>query len=230
MSSAEYDKLTKAVSDLGEGLMSFPQRDDGAYTDEELLRCQAFIVFSHAEVQVYLENVSRRILSEARERWSSGAAIDRVIASLATFRHSERVPIPRDPKKATGKGSIREIIEGAIKKHREAIDDNNGIKRANVAELLCPLGVGPDDLEEPLLIQLDQTGSRRGEMVHKSSRVSLRSVRDPFTVERKDVEDLLTEIRKFDAKLASLGLMSSRPAPPVAGVPPGHAEGRTTGP
>lgn len=196
------------VAKLRAGLMSFAQRSDGAYTDEELLKCQALIVFSHAEVQVYLESVSRRILSEAQSLWNASATFNRVVGSLAAFRHPEQVSIPQDPKNPHRNGDIKKIIARAIETQNKVIGDNNGIKRANIAELLCPLGIMPDDLDEPFLIQLDQTGKRRGDMVHKSSRVSLRNIRDPFTVEQKDIDDLVTEIGRFDRKLEALGLLS----------------------
>lgn len=72
-----------------------------------------------------------------------------------------------------------------MNKPNEVIGDHNGIKRTNIAELLIPLGILPYDFPEALLIQWDQTGQKRGDMVHKSSKVSLRTVRDPFVDEIK---------------------------------------------
>ena len=191
--------------------MNFEPRDDGAYTNQELLKCQAFIVFCHAEIQVYLETVSRRIMTEAKERWTSNAVYVRVIAALIAFRRQERVTVPQDPKRPSGITDINEIIQRAFVSQTNSIAGNNGIKRANVAELLAPLGILPNDLEEPLLIQLDQIGSNRGDMVHKSSRVSLRNIRDPFTDEQTGIYNLITEIQKFDEKLQTNGLLSSPP-------------------
>lgn len=68
MPSREFAELDAAVGDLKVGLMGYSQRVDGAYTKEELMKCQAFIVFSHAEVENYLEKVARRIMREAESR------------------------------------------------------------------------------------------------------------------------------------------------------------------
>jgi hypothetical protein len=81
-----------------------------------------------------------------------------------------------------------------------------------------------------MLIQMDQTGKKRGEIVHKSSKISLRTIRDPFSDEMKDIDDLVNEIAVFDAKLESLGLLTipvhatgsntSAPAPGAPASPP----------
>jgi len=84
--------------------------------------------------------------------------------------------------------------------------------------MLSPLGVLPDDLEEVFLIQLDNTGKLRGQMVHKASRVSLRNIRDPFMGEQQDIDNLLSEIGRFDAKLEALGLLSVPAVLPNAAV------------
>ena len=55
---------------------------------------------------------------------------------------------------------------------------------------------------------LTNIGSRRGDFVHKQSKVSLPKIRDPFSDEKKDIDDLIAELGRFDAKLESLDLLS----------------------
>jgi hypothetical protein len=191
--------------------MNFSARDDGAYTTEELLKCQAFIVFSHAEVETYLENLARRILNEAKTRWISHDTYDRVIVSLLAFRRQEGLSVPQSPKVAPANGTTKEIIEDAFKAQSKTIDENNGMKRSNLSSILCPLGILPDDIEEVLLLQLDKTGRRRGDMVHKANKVAIRNIRDPFSDEQRDIENLINEIEKFDSKLEALGFLLISP-------------------
>jgi DNA-directed RNA polymerase specialized sigma54-like protein len=80
-----------------------------------------------------------------------------------------------------------------------------------VSRRLIPIGVFPEDFSETLLIQLDQTGALRGDIVHKSTKVSLRTIRDPFSDEMKDIDDLVVEMQLFDNKVEQLGLLSVRP-------------------
>jgi hypothetical protein len=208
MSSVEYNRLTQSIADLKADLMNFPPSPTILYSNSELLKCQAFVVFSHAEMQVYWEAIARRILQEAERRWKTETQIDRVIATLVAFRRPERVSIPKDPLNPHDGGNFGKIVDEAIKAHSEVIGENNGIKRSNIADLLIPIGVLPGDFVEVMLIQLDQTGKKRGDLVHKSSKVSARTIRDPFADEMKDIDDLVTEIGVFDTKLEALGLLS----------------------
>jgi hypothetical protein len=217
MPSTEFQELSQAIVDLKSGLMNFAARADGDYTPEELLKCRAFIAFAHAEVETYLEKVALRILEESYTRWNSNSVYDRVIATLLTFCRNGGVAIPDDPKNPNKK-CVKEIVEEAFKTQRRAINENNGIKRKNLSTMLSPLGVLPEDLEEVFLIQLDNTGTLRGIMVHKASRVSLRNIHDPFTDEQQDIDNLLSEIGRFDAKLEALRLLSVPAAPPEPAV------------
>ncbi|UVO49650.1 hypothetical protein M0208_03670 [Sphingomonas sp. SUN019] len=188
--------------------MDFSPSPTVPYSNASLLKCQAFVVFSHAEMQSYWEAVTRRILSEAEDRWKNSCVVDRVLAALVAFRQPERVSVPLDPLAPHSGGNFEKIVEQAIKTQANVVGENNGIKRKNIADLLVPLGVFPGDLIETMLIQLDRTGKARGDMVHKSSKVSLRTIRDPFADEMKDIEELIAEIEKFDCRLESLNLLS----------------------
>lgn len=207
MSSPEYQTLFQSIADLRAELMNFPSSPTVPYSNENLLKCQAFVVFSHAEMQVYWESVARRILTSAEQRWRANSTIDRVIGTLVSFRRPEKVSVPIDPFTPHDAGNFSWIVEEATKAHSAAIGNNNGIKRSNIANLLIPLGVLPGDFVEALLIQLDQTGKKRGDIVHKSSKVSLRQVRDPFADEMKDIDTLIVEIESFDNKLQTLGVL-----------------------
>lgn len=218
MASIEYRSLKQSVSELEGDLLNFEVKVLEPYSNEELLKCQAYVVFSHAEIQVYWEKVARRILQEAEGRWRSNNGIDRVIASLLAFRRTDRVAIPDNPSQPSNVSDLGNMIDHAIAKQKEAIDDNNGIKSKNLASLLCPLGMMKDDFSPTFLIQSDQTGKKRGDIVHKSRSVSVRTIRDPFSDEKGDIDKLLAEIELVDESLEQMGLLS-RPAAPPAAIP-----------
>ncbi|MFT8402336.1 MAG: HEPN domain-containing protein [Gluconobacter potus] len=204
MSTAEFSALESAIDYLKQGLMNFSSRDDGNYTVEELLKCQAFVVFSHAEIEVYLEKVSRKIMTSAQDAWRSNSIYGRVISALVAFRSQGHSSVPNDPKICNRHNDIEKIIEQTFIAQEEIISKNNGIKRSNLAQMIFPLGVLSRDIDETLLILLDNTGAKRGEIVHKASRVSLGKVRDPFTDELSDIYDLISEISVFDNKIVDL--------------------------
>ena len=208
MPTPEFTRLSEAIEDICNGLMSFNGRPDGDYTAEERMRCQAFVVFSHAEIESYFEKISRRILDESNTRWQTSNVPDRVIATLIAYRGPEDIAIPQDPKNPTKRSNLKDIVASAYKSHQDAISSNHGIKKKNIAELLCPLGILPDDFDEVLLIQLNNTGERRGDMVHQPAKVSLPKLRDPFSDEMYDIKYLISEIERFDEKLIKLELLS----------------------
>ncbi|GCE81612.1 HEPN domain-containing protein [Komagataeibacter oboediens] len=204
MATTELSALKSAINHLKDGLMNFNSKEDGSYTKEELLKCQAFVVFSHAEVEVYLEKVSRKIMNCARKDWMDHSIYGRVTSALVAFRRQENVSVPEDPKICNKNNDINKIIEYSFKYQEEIISKNNGIKRSNLAQMIFPLGIFSSDLDESLLISLDNTGSKRGDIVHKGSSVSLRNIRDPFSGELLDIINLINEISVFDQKMIEL--------------------------
>lgn len=204
MATTELSALQSAIDHLKAGLMNFASKEDGSYTKEELLKCQAFVVFSHAEVEVYLEKVSRKIMNSARKDWLDHSIYGRVTSSLVAFRRQENVFIPEDPKTCNKNNDINKIIEYSFKSQEDIISKNNGIKRSNLAQMIFPLGIFSSDIDESLLILLDNTGSKRGDIVHKESSVSLRNIRDPFSDELSDITDLINEISVFDQKMIDI--------------------------
>lgn len=204
MATTELSALQSAITHLKSCLMNFSSREDGSYTDEELLKCQAFVVFSHAEVEVYLEKISRKIMDSAKKDWLDHSIYGRVTSALVAFRHPGNVFIPEDPKICKNNNDIKKILEYSFKSQEEIISKNNGIKRSNLAQMIFPLGIFSSDIDESLLILLDNTGSKRGNIVHKASRVSLGNIRDPFSDELSDIESLINEILVFDQKMIDL--------------------------
>jgi hypothetical protein len=206
--SEEFLYLRQEVENLQQGLMSYNQRLDGDYTLEEKLKCQAFVIFAHAEIENYLETVGRRIMKEAKQRWDAELIPDRVIATLLAYRKLAAVPIPQDRHELSKVKKFSQAVDQCIKEQERVIADNNGIKEKNIFSIFLPLGVFPSDIDEVVLIELTQTGKRRGEFVHKKNKVSLQKLDDPITVEQIKIRDLVEEIRKFDARLEEMRLLS----------------------
>ncbi|MCC5613033.1 hypothetical protein LC612_41760, partial [Nostoc sp. CHAB 5834] len=129
MPTIEHEKLVGAISSLKSGLMGFSRDPLGDYSRTQLLMCQAFVVFSHAEIQVYWESISRRILTEAESGWTQRGIVGRVAAALLAFRTPEGVSAQSSMKTAN-RADFDWIIKEAIKNQKRVIDRNNGIKRS----------------------------------------------------------------------------------------------------
>jgi hypothetical protein len=206
MSSNEFKLLRANISQLTNHFLNFKKRDDGDYTDAERLNCRAFIAFSHAEFEHYLESLSLRIIDEAIQEWKNNKRVGIVGGAVLAFRRSDKIGIPNDPKQPGKENTLATIIMTAFVAQRGVVTRNNGIMPKNFSEIYTPLGVTDADVDEILLIQLSNSGKHRGAMVHDSSNVSLPKVRDPFGDEQKDVDSLLEELQKFDSTLSALRL------------------------
>lgn len=204
MPSRPYGILKKNIADLQRQFLNFDKRQDGKYSHHELTQCRAFITFCHSEVEIYLETLSLRTVSNAEKILQSKGRVTNATAAMVSYRAKRESSLPEDPTNQTPKAQFSTIMHSAIAAQKAAIRNNNGIKRRNLAELFIPLGMQPIDFYEPLLIQLDKLGQRRGDHVHQSSKVSLPKIRDPFDDENNDIQFLLNDLQDFDSLASKL--------------------------
>lgn len=204
MATREFKKLQKNIELLKSHFLSFEKRTDGAYTENELLNCRAYVAFVHAEFETYFETVAARILARAKKGWLESKKSGKVIAGLVAFRPDSRTSIPADLAKPGDRQSLDYCVGFSIAAQERTIESNNGIRPENFAKLFSPLGLSGADVDEALSIQLDNFGRRRGGLVHSGAQVSLPRIRDPFDDEESDVTFLLSEVATIDEKLAGL--------------------------
>lgn len=204
MPSKAYRTLTRSVASLRSSFLSFAKRTDGSYTQQELMNCRACITFCHAEVEIYLEDICGTIISKAERRWQRHRRAGNAIGAMISYRLSKDISLPENPKEQGAATKFETLVEKAIANQRSVIRNNNGIKAKNIAHLFLPIGLKPEQLEESLLIQLDNLGERRGDLVHLSSKVSLPKIRDSFDDEKKDIDFLISELEAFDTAVNQL--------------------------
>ena len=94
-----------------------------------------------------------------------------------------------------------DVVEKASQSHLSAINENNGIKRANLEKLLYPLGVLDRHMDTTWLAQMDSFGGKRGSVAHSSSRAVVAP--DPLT-ELTTVNQLLLGLLSLDRVLGGL--------------------------
>lgn len=160
-------------------------------------RTRAFLVLSHAEIEIYLEEWAKDIARTAETLWTTSKRVTTPLAFLlATV--ADRVGIPQTLQ-GSSKDSPQRLEDAAtslFEKYYKQIRDNHGIKEKNVLSLLAPLGVPATALGTTLLPDLDTLGTIRGKHAHGSAR-SVQSVLDPET-EYNRIKDLLRELVVLD--------------------------------
>jgi hypothetical protein len=203
MNSTEYNELVEAIKELYSSLINFPPRSDGDYSKEELLKCQAFTVFSHAEIENYLERTAEKILKKAEREWINCEKKNKIMLNLFASRI-----LKRDKSKINFEmeKKLTELVSQAFDKQLTEIKQNNGIKVGNLSKLFAPLGIVGSDLPSTLVVKLNGCGSRRGDIVHQRQRISLLKLQDPFE-DAKDINSLVTELVEFDCMLVHSGFL-----------------------
>ena len=198
MPSREFNQLKRNTVQLKAEFLGFSKRTDGRYTRSELMRCRAFIAFTHAEVEHYLELIALKVLDRAEAKWDDRETVSKVVAGLLAFRQPRDIDVPGNPMQQADNKKLPSLIKEAFARQRSIVSANNGLKAKNLSELYIPLGIKPEDIEEALVIQLENFGSLRGGLVHNNAEVSLPRLRDPFDDEYRDVEYLIDELERFD--------------------------------
>ncbi len=184
--------------------LTFGKRTDGSYSQHELMQSRAFIAFSHAEFETYLEVSSAKAVERAEKHWKRTSRPSKAIAAMLVYRISKDIGLPSNPRDQGSGNRLDTLIGKAISLQKAAIKRNHGIKPENLSELFIPIGLHPDQIDETLLIQLRNFGERRGDQVHTNSQISLPKIRDPFDDELSDISFLIDEIEKFDLEIAKL--------------------------
>lgn len=203
MQSPEYRRLFSEVSRLGAHFLSFPPRALGNYSRAELLSCRAFVAFGHAEIEHYLEQIALKKVDQAERRWSNRGSMGRFLAALVSYMKGD-LTIPEKIKELNPGMKLSSAVARAAKMHRELIKNNHGIRHRNFSQIFLPIGVDPDEVSEVLVTELEELGKRRGGLVHSGSMVSISSVRDPFTVEQREIDNVVKELADFDKYVMSL--------------------------
>jgi hypothetical protein len=180
--SKRLEQLKRNVETLRQQFLPDPFSPLGVYPNEALTQAhtRAFVVFAHAEIESFLEEWARDIVSSAESIWRStdritapliflvASAIDRV-----SFPDSLGPPAPADPPQR-----LRTHCGKAIASFYDAIKANHGIKEKNVLSLLSPLGLSATALSPTLLPNLNSFGSKRGLHAHNSAKVVITILSD----------------------------------------------------
>lgn len=183
----------------------------GLYSDRQLARTLAYRVLAHAEIESYLEDRAWEVAQDAKKAWDNSGETRLTLISLLAFS-GQMMEIPPEtltPTKGNKKVSLDKIklskkIDSAIKSFKWVIDNNHGIKEANILALLLPIGIDSDDLDPAWLAIMDTFGKERGIVAHTSA-TSYMTVQlpDPAT-ELNTVLQITQDILKIDELINTL--------------------------
>lgn len=174
----------------------------GVYTDRQLAFTLAYRVLAHAEIEAYLEDRVRKVVINAKKDWDQTGKTCRTLICLLAFS-GETMESP--PKTVTPtKGKISDKIKSAINSFMRVIEQNHGLKEANLLALLLPIGIDSDDLDSVFLATMNTFGEQRGLVAH-SSATSYRTNQPPDPAnEVERIQQIVQELLRVDELINNL--------------------------
>jgi hypothetical protein len=208
--SVRFRTLTKELTRLKKQFL--PKINPiGLYSDRQLSRTLAYRVLAHAEFESYFEDRAWEVVQDVKRVWDNTGKTRLTLLSLVAFsgQMMETPPTTLTPSKGKkavpiDKLKISKKIDLAINSFKWIIDNNHGIKEANILALLLPIGIDSDDLDPAWLATMNTFGEKRGLVAHTSA-TSYRTIQPPDPAnELSMVKQITQELLKVDELINNL--------------------------
>ena len=180
----EYIDLTLRINQTKKSF-SFSIRSGYDMNQQQNDKLRAMRLLCHAEFEEYFERIAEYIVSKSLESWKNDCNTTFALISLCSLY----------PYNGEKKDSVYTRICSGVKKHREVIRNNHGIRISNMEKMFHPLGYQMDDFDTMFISALDSFGACRGETAHTSRR--LKQLLDKNT-ELDRVNGILKMIPEFN--------------------------------
>ncbi|TQN46539.1 hypothetical protein FHX52_3264 [Humibacillus xanthopallidus] len=157
-----YHELHNALNRLRSRLSS-PARP--VARDADLLIGDAYLVSTHAAIEFFFEELSRRAVYASLWKLRTSRVRSPLLEAIAaTHYYACATSLPRGD--LTVHGSVEEETKAAIAWYIRRLDGNNGVKRLNLLAMLLPLGFHESDFDPVWLASMDSFGGLRGDTAH----------------------------------------------------------------
>lgn len=188
--SAKYKQLSKRISLIETNYLP-AIKPRGNYTDKEQDDMRSYSFLVHAEIEFYFEEIARGTIIRALNRWKKDHNNkSHILLSLVCFC-KETLTTP----------DITTRIHQACHYYEKVLKKNNGIKEANILNILLPIGIEKVDIDITWLNTLSAFGETRGNIAHSTARVQ--NSLDPLSL-KTTVNLILSEIQGIDKKIQKL--------------------------
>ncbi|HEY9801565.1 MAG TPA: HEPN domain-containing protein [Leptolyngbyaceae cyanobacterium] len=208
--SARFRTLTKELTRLKKQFL--PKiSPTGLYSDRQLSRTMAYTVLAHAEIESYLEDRAWEVVQDAKKVWNNTRKAGLTLVSIIAFsgQTMELPPETLTPRKGSKnvrdeKIKLNKKINLALESFSRVINQNHGVKEANILALLLPIGIDSDDLNRAWLATMNTFGEKRGLIAHKSA-IHYRTIQTPNPAdELNTVRQITQELLKVDELINQL--------------------------
>jgi len=208
--SARFKEMRSRLRELRKHMLPKNFSPTGNYTERLQDLARGYRLLAHAEIETYLEDVSRATVTEAIRRWKNEGAPSKPLIAFLTSYHSswsvndsisneEIIQIAKS--RINLKESVEKVIDLAQKQFMKRIKDNHGIKESNFHVLILPMGIDPLELDATWVTNLNNFGSLRGAVAHNSKKAT--GQMNPKD-ELNTVEALVLGLEELDKRINQL--------------------------
>lgn len=163
--SKRLQKLLKRLKFLEETILP-PERPSGLYSKKEQVLINSYVLLCHAELESYIEDVAKAKVMKSLNDWNKLRRKSNCLKSVISFAGNE-ISFERD-KKAL---DIQHRINRSAQHYLSLVNMNHGIREKNILDILLPLGIEYDELDNTWINVMDSFGSVRGKLAHTSYQV-----------------------------------------------------------
>lgn len=91
------------------------------YSERKLDRTRAYRILAHAEIESFVEDILRSLVDQRFQQWQNSMQPSRVMVSLMAATEVSK----------KGNESVGQVIDRAVKRYRDIIGNNHGIRWRN---------------------------------------------------------------------------------------------------
>jgi hypothetical protein len=188
--SVRYEEMSKELDRVRNSLLPSSFNPIGLYSDQEITQARAFVVLAHAEFESFIEDRVKWCAESAVKLWTNNGLMSLALVHLSVYLASE---LKEDFKwKDTNKKfeAILAVLMGKVQ-------NNHGVKNANLKNLLKPIGIDLTDI--PVLApELESFGVSRGNVAHTSGGAQTTKAIDPSSQHDVVFKKILPELKALD--------------------------------
>lgn len=195
-----YTDLSNRINRLEQNLLP-PIDPLLQYSDKDIDLTNAFYLLCHVEIEVYIENIVRKVVEDAFNKWNNDKEIISPIIFHLALNYKQGINKPREHPYSMIYITYKELIKD--------IDKNNGIKEQNIDNLLRPIGFVMDPT---LKTTLSNYGNVRGRIAHHS--YDPQNPSDP-AIAKGNTQQILHGLSVFDTEITQYELTGTTNRLPI---------------
>jgi hypothetical protein len=141
----------------------------GLYSRRKQDRARGFRLLIHAEIEAYLENMAKDVVTERIRRWKRNRTPSNLLLAFLACYHSGWLEYDEEKKiklielaksRKPIKDSIEEIIDLAQQQFIQNLKNNHGVREKNLKSLILPTGIELSGLDQTWIADLDDLENR----------------------------------------------------------------------